>query len=185
LPIRKWWPAVAAVVGVAFIVGAIVVPGSSDDRTASRTPDRRTTAGTITRSSPSTTRYTATTTKRPAATTPAHSSVTRPRRGCSKAPATFVRLVRSGLAFPGAGKLETPWLVRSRGGYYLAARIVPPDRTRPVTGIAVWAARSISANAQVVAVNKTAAAYSDWRRADTPLSAPARASVALARGCLD
>jgi hypothetical protein len=124
-------------------------------------------------------------TRHAAATTTTRSPVASRRQGCSKPPATFVRLVRSGLAFPGAGKLETPWLLRSRGGYYLAARIVPPGRARPVTGIGVWAAPSTSANAQVVAVNRTAAAYSDWRRADTPLSAAARASVARARGCLD
>jgi hypothetical protein len=184
LRIRKWWPAVAAVVGVAFIVGAIVVHGSSDDRTASRSPNQRTTAGAITGPSRGTIRHSTTTAKQPVATTSGRPSAANPSHGCSRPPVTFVRLVRSGLAFPGAGKLQAAWLVRSRGGYYLAARIVPPGRTRPVTGIGVWAARSVSANAQVVAVNKTAAGYSDWRRADTPLSAAARASVVLARGCL-
>jgi hypothetical protein len=169
--------------GVALIVAAVIAPWSLDDRRAPRVAQQSTTDVTTARST--TRQTTTTTTTKRAATTPARSAVTSTRRGCSRAPGPFVRLVRSALAFPGAGKLETAWLVRSRGGYYLAARIVPPGRTRPVAGIGVWAAQSVSANAQVVAVNATAAAYSDWRRADTPLSAAARASVALARGCLD
>ena len=185
MPIRRWWPAAAALLAVAVIV-AFIATRNSDDQTARRSADQSTTAGTTTGTSWATTGRSTTTgaTKHPAATTTTRSPVTSPGPGCSRAPATFVRLVRSGLAFPGVAKLQSAWLVRSRGGYYLAARIVPPGRTRPVTGIGVWAAPSVSANAQVVAVNATAAAYSDWRRADTPLSAAARASVVLARRCL-
>jgi hypothetical protein len=103
-------------------------------------------------------------------------------RGCREAPRTIVRLVASGLAFPGPARLEQPRVLRTPRAFYFAARIVPPGKRRPV-GVGVWAMKTLSRNAGVVAVNRAASAYSDWQRADLPLSATTRARVARVRHC--
>jgi hypothetical protein len=103
--------------------------------------------------------------------------------GCRPLASAIVAHVRSGLAFPGPGKLERARFVGRPGAYYLAARIVPPGK-RASVGTGVWAATTLTAGAAVVAVNGTAAAYSDWRRADSPLSAAARRWVARAKRCV-
>jgi hypothetical protein len=103
--------------------------------------------------------------------------------GCGTVSSAVVQHVRSGLAFPGAGRLERGRFVGGPGAYYLAARIVPPGK-RSSVGIGVWATKTLTAGAAVVAVNGTAAAYSDWRRADSPLSAAARGWVARAKLCV-
>ncbi|MFL5963671.1 MAG: hypothetical protein ACJ757_12345 [Gaiellaceae bacterium] len=104
------------------------------------------------------------------------------RAGCRVPPNAVVRLVQTGLAFPGTGKLERARILRS-GGYYLAARILAPGADTSV-GIGVWVLSDLSKGAAVVAVNKKAAAYSDWRRADAPLSAVARRAVLRTQRCM-
>lgn len=137
--------------------------------------------------SKSATRDTASTesTPAPAATTTARktTATATSSSGCRVAPPALTKLVRAGLAFPGPGKLERARLVGKPGAYYFAARIVPPGKSTPV-GTGVWAAKSLSPKGVVVAVNKTAGSYSDWRRADTPLNATARRWVTRATRCV-
>jgi hypothetical protein len=103
--------------------------------------------------------------------------------GCRAAPSAVVRHVASGLAFPGPATLADAHVLRAGGAFYLAARIVPPGKRKPV-GIGVWTMKTLTRNATVVAVDRTAAAYSDWQRADLPLSAASRSRVVRVRRCL-
>jgi hypothetical protein len=125
----------------------------------------------------------ATTTRATTTTTRATTTTTSPASECKVAPHALTELVRAGLAFPGPAKLERARLVGGPGAYYFAARIVPPGK-RASVGTGVWAASSRSPKNGVVAVNKTAGSFSDFRRADTPLSAAARRWVARSLRCV-
>jgi hypothetical protein len=105
-----------------------------------------------------------------------------PASGCRVAPRALTTLVLAGLAFPGPAKLLRAHVVGRPGTYYFAAQIVPPGK-RAAVGTGVWTATSLSPKNGVVAVNKTAGAYSDWRRADLPLTPAARRWVARATRC--
>jgi len=117
------------------------------------------------------------------ATTLAGVSGERKRAGCRVAPLAVVRHVASGLAFPGAATLTQAHVVKTPRAFYFAARIVPPGKHASV-GTGVWVMKTLSPAAVVVAVDKTAAAYSDWQRADLPLSALTRARALRVRQCL-
>lgn len=118
-----------------------------------------------------------------ASTTTERSAAAPASSDCKAAPRGLTELVRAGLAFPGHAKLEGAQLLGKPGAYYFAARIIPPGKQAAV-GTGVWAATSRSAKNGVVAVNKVAGSYSDWRRADSPLSAAARRWVARAVYCV-
>ena len=117
------------------------------------------------------------------ATTPAGVSGGLKRAGCRVAPAAVVRHVASGLAFPGAATLTEAHVLRTPRAFYFAARIVPPGKHTSV-GTGVWVMKTLSPAAVVVAVDRTAAAYSDWQRADLPLSPLTQARALRVRECL-
>jgi hypothetical protein len=148
---------------VALLVGGVLVLGGASSCAGSGTGSRKSVA-------------------QPARTTSVI-AVTAGRRGCRPAPRLVVAHVASGLAFPGGGALQQARVIAVRRAVYFAARIIPPGNGRPV-GIGVWAMRSLSPTAPVVAVNAAAAGYSDWRRADRPLTAAIRARVRRARSCV-
>jgi hypothetical protein len=97
-------------------------------------------------------------------------------------PSAFVRLLESGLSFPGRARVKAARSIRLDGGYYVAGRILS-DRHKPV-GTGIWATSKMSFNSSPIALNEIAAKYSDWRAADTPVTSTARLAIARLHRCL-